>query len=384
MKVLIASDCYKYQTSGAANVVITLADELRRMGHSVKVLALSNTQHSFKDGDDYYIGSVPGLVYPDVRFSLVRHDPLLKELKEWKPDIIHMHTEFAAARMARTIAEKDGTPFVMTCHTDYAKFLFGRFCNILPVRFFARQIGRFLYRGAKVVTSPSDKALSFPHLSTQRDHMLIIPNGIRLEQYQKKDTPKQRRELFKQLGFKDNSHTIVIVSRLSREKNIHEIIEYFPSVLERLSDAQLLIVGDGPEKENLETYVSKLGVSDSVRFTGRIPPEEVYLYYNLGDVFVSASTFEVHSLTYLEAMAQGLPLICRNDPCLHGVLEDKDNGFAYDTKEEFVDDVVSLLTDEDLHRKMSSRALEKAGDFSAEHCAEQMLELYQKVLNNTL
>ena len=380
MKILIASDSYKYQTSGAANVVITLANEFRRRGHSVKVLALSNTKHSFQDGDDYYIGSLPAFVYPDARFSIVHHNRLLRDLKAWKPDVIHMHTETSAARMARAIAVADHTPYVMTSHTDYAQFLFGHYSASRPVRLLFREVGRIVYRGAMVITAPSDKALSFPLLETKAQRVVVIPNGIRLEQYQKKSTPEERAELFRRWGLIDNGRTVVIVSRVSREKNLHEILEYFTSILERLPDAQLLIVGDGPERAKLEAYAAELGISDHVRFTGRIPSEEVYLYYDMGNVFVSASTFEVHSLTYLEAMARGLPLVCRDDPCLNGVLEDGDNGFAYRTRDEFVDGVSSLLTDGALRERMSARALERAADFSVERCADRMLELYQSVM----
>ena len=382
MKILIASDSYKFQTSGAANVVISLANEFRRRGHSVKVLALSNTKNSFRDGDDYYIGSLPAFVYPDARFSLIRHNRLLRELKAWKPDVIHMHSETSAARMARAIAVADHTPFVMTSHTDYAQFLFGHYSDRRPIRLFFRNLGRIIYRGAIVVTAPSDKALSFPLLGTVTPRMVVIPNGIQLEHYQKKATPEERAALFQRWNLKDNGRTVVIVSRMSKEKNLQEILEFFPSVLERLPDAQLLIVGDGPEREKLEASVEALGMSDSVRFTGRIPPDEVYLYYDMGDLFASASTFEVHSVTYLEAMAQGLPLVCRDDPCLHGVLENGENGIAYRTKQEFVDGVVSLLTDNELRERMRAKALEKADEFSVERCADRMLELYQGIMKS--
>ena len=164
MKILIASDSYKYQTSGAANVVISMADELRRRGHKVKILAMSNRRESFRDGDDYYIRSLPGLVYPDARFSPIHSDPLLEELKDWRPDIIHIHTEMSAARLARSIAAIDHTPYIMTSHTDYGRFIFGHYCNLKPVKILCKEVGRIAYRKATVVTVPSDKALSFPQL----------------------------------------------------------------------------------------------------------------------------------------------------------------------------------------------------------------------------
>ena len=380
MKILIASDSYKYQTSGVANVVIMLAEELRSRDHEVKVLALSNTRKSFRDGDDYYIGSLPGVVYPDVRVSPIHHNRFLRELKAWNPDVIHMHTETSAARMARGIANADDTPFVMTSHTDYARYIFGRYSKSRPISLISRQVGRFLYRGAMVVTVPSDKALSFSQLSSLKPRMAVIPNGIRLEQYQKCATPEEKAALYKDLGFVDNGRTIVIVSRISHEKNLQEIMNYYPAVLERVPDAQLLIVGDGPARPKLEAQASDLGVSDRVRFTGRIDPDKVYKYYALGNLFVSASTFEVHSLTYLEAISRGLPLVCREDPCLHGVLESGENGFAYNTKEEYVDSVARLLTDRDLNARMSAASLKHSEDFSAGRCADRMLELYESVL----
>ena len=382
MKILLASDGYKYQTSGVANVVIALAEEYRRKGHDVRVLAMSDTRHSFQEGDDCFFGSLPALVYPDIRFSYVLTNRILRELREWKPDIVHLHTEGSAARLARSVARAAGhPPVVMTAHTDYAQFAFGKACDSRPVQKIAHVVGRIAYRDAKVVTAPSDKALSFHHLNAVRDRMVVIPNGIRLEQYQKQATPEERTQLYQTLGLKENGKTLVAVSRISREKNLAEILSFFPAVLERVPEAQLLIVGEGPAREKLMEDTKEMGLTDCVRFTGRIPPEEVYRYYNLGDVFVSASTFEVHSLTYLEAMARGLPLVCRDDPCLHGVLETGDNGFAYQTKEEYLDAVTSLLTDGDLRRRMSARALEKSAEFSVERCAERMIELYRDVLD---
>ncbi len=383
MKILIASDSYKFQTSGAANVVITLANGLRRRGHSVKVLALSNTGHSYRDGDDYYIRSLPFPVYPDLRTSFVRRDPLLDELKAWKPDVIHLHTEGCIARMTRKIAAADHAPLVMTSHTDYAQFVFGRFCETLPVRLMAKEWGRFAYRGTRAVIAPSEKALSFSQLRTVARRSVVIPNGIRLSQFQKNFSAEERAALFAKWGLRDNGKTLVMVSRISKEKNIREILGFLPALLRREPDAQLVIAGDGPERAELEAYSRTLGLTDCVRFTGRIPPEEVYRYYDMGQVFVSASTFEVHSLTYLEALSCGLPLVCRADPCLKGVLEDGENGYAYHTERDFVESVSRILDDGTLRARLCAGAIERAQNFSDERFVDRTLALYEKVLRRS-
>lgn len=104
--------------------------------------------------------------------------------------------------------------------------------------------------------------------------------------------------------------------------------------MKNLPDAVLLIVGDGPERAVLEQQAQSLGVADRVIFVGAVPPAEVPRYYALGDVFVSASTSEAQGLTYIEAMAAGLPLLCHADPCLDALVREGETGWAYHTPAE--------------------------------------------------
>ena len=100
----------------------------------------------------------------------------------------------------------------------------------------------------------------------------------------------------------------------------------------------------------------------------------------MGDLFVSASTFEVHSLTYLEAMTCGLPLVCRKDPCLKGVLKDGVNGYTYQTEKEFVSRVTQILNDRGLQQRMSRNALKRSEAFTDQRFVDRTVALYRKVL----
>ncbi|MCQ5204314.1 glycosyltransferase, partial [Mordavella massiliensis] len=99
------------------------------------------------------------------------------------------------------------------------------------------------------------------------------------------------------------------LSRLAYEKNIQALIEALPDILQHRPDAQLLIVGDGPARETLERQVVKMGLSDHVQFTGEIKNEDVHHFYQMVDVFVSASDSESQGLTYDEALASNLPIV---------------------------------------------------------------------------
>ena len=181
-------------------------------------------------------------------------------------------------------------------------------------------------------------------------------------------------------NIEDNGLTVVTVTRVSKEKNLMEILQYFASLLKVVPEAQLVIVGDGPDKKRLEKYCEQSGISDRVHFTGGVEPDEVYRYYALGDVFVCASTFEVQGMTYYEAMACGLPQVCRKDDCLINVIENGENGFIYENEQEFTDAVSKILLDKELREKMSRKALEKIKMFNDKRFVERVVELYEDVL----
>ena len=119
------------------------------------------------------------------------------------------------------------------------------------------------------------------------------------------------------------------------EKNLDELLIFFEKAYSVDNNLIFLIVGDGPAKKQLEKKAHSLGVGACVIFTGMIEPENVQKYYQLGDVFVSASTSETQGLTYIEAAANGLPLLCREDPCLQDVLIGGVNGYSYTDEQSF-------------------------------------------------
>jgi 1,2-diacylglycerol 3-alpha-glucosyltransferase len=116
-----------------------------------------------------------------------------------------------------------------------------------------------------------------------------------------------------------------------------------------------------------------------VIFTGMVAPEEVHSYYQLGDVFVSASTSETQGLTYVEAAANGLPLLCRKDPCLDGVLVEGRNGWEYEAEEEFCDIIDSILHNHRCCRSAGSESEQIAASFDKSCFAEKIEEVYEAV-----
>ena len=139
-------------------------------------------------------------------------------------------------------------------------------------------------------------------------------------------------------------------------------------------------VGGGPYLETLKELTESEGVSDKVIFTGAVSPDKIALYYRLGDIFLSASQSETQGLTYIEAIASGLPAVCRKDQCLEGVVENGVNGGQYNDFEEFSQLVKGLFDNKKAYNEMSENAAKTAQRYSAEAFAKNVESLYNDVL----
>jgi 1,2-diacylglycerol 3-alpha-glucosyltransferase len=410
LKILLATEGYRTDTNGVACVVAMHAQMLRRYGHEVKVLSLAIGEKSYKEGDDYYLASYYDIVYKDLKKTRVRKHPLIDELNDWKPDIVHAHTEGAAGRIAKAIAYRNNIPLVITSHTDYPKYVFGHFRNFIVPKMIEKVWGIYTYGKADVLILPAAKALGFtPHSfcvrgkrtlydrliirlflmgqisSTSpavynRTRIIIVPNGINLELFRRTVPKHERSKMLKKLGLDENSLVLLTVSRVSKEKRIIDLIRYMRSLLAIIPNVRLVIAGDGPERRQLAGYARKIGVGYAVRFTGRIAPEQIYRIYNIGNIFVSSSDFEVNSISFLEAMASGLPLVCRKDESLKNVLFPGINGYAFVGEKDFCRYIVRLHKDSDMLESMRNEAFKRAESFSSKKFADKMIQIYEKLL----
>lgn len=377
MKILIATDSY-VQINGVTNSVKLLVQGLRELGNEVKILALSADHRSYKDGDIYYIGSINALVYPEARISVAVWDHLIDELIEWKPDIAHIQTEFSAKLLAMKIVNKCHIPYVMTLHTNYEEFIKSKKINAKLARAVIKNFERIVYGKADTLIVPSLKIRELVEIYQVKCPVVVIPTGIELKEHP--TMTEDKAQLLKKLGIRDNGKVLVSVSRVSKEKNVDELVDYLPALLREDPEITLLMVGGGPYLEKLKEKVRKLGLAEYVKFTDMVPKDEVYKYYQLGDVFVSASTFETQGLTYVEALANALPLVCREDKCLINIIDPGKNGYTYSDNEEFVKHITTILNDRDLQRSMGKRSVEKSYAFSKEVFARSVLDLYREII----
>lgn len=381
MKVLITTDLYTTDTNGVVTSVKNLRNELVSRGHDVRVLTLSETRHSHKEGDIYYIRSMPiGVVYPNVRMPLSFRHRLIKELIEWKPDVIHSQCEFFSYQFALRISKKTGAPIVHTYHTLYEQYV----KYVIPSKRLGKTLVRVLskkrLKKSEVVVAPTHKVESTLQAYGLRNEISVVPTGINLDQHHKRITPEERVQKRKELGIEEHHNVLINLGRLGTEKNLEELVTLFAGAVKENDTLKFMIVGDGPAKESLEKLSKKLGVEDSVIFTGMVEPSKVQEYYQLGDIFVSASTSETQGLTYIEAAANGLPLLCRQDKCLDDVIMQGENGFEYTNEDEFYEIIQTVAIDKEWRDKASKRSEEIAAGFDKHVFGDSIEKIYKSVV----
>jgi len=382
MKVLITSDWYSPAVNGVVTSVLNLKRELEARGHEVRVLTLSQSPLSGCREGVTYIGSLSaGLIYPGARLRTALGSRYVRNLLRWGPDVVHSQCEFSTFFLARKIAEELDIPLVHTYHTVYEDYTH----YFSPIQKWGHQtvalFSRWIANRTDCMIAPTEKVRSLLLGYGIRSEVHVIPTGIDLRTFEKPVSPERLTELRKQLGISADHLVLASVGRLAEEKNIEELLRHTVT-LRQTMPVTLLLVGDGPYRGELQHQASQLGLGDSVVVTGMVPRQQVADYYRLGDLFVSASTSETQGLTYIEALASGLPALCRADPCLSGVILDDQNGWQYHSQPEFLERVSRFAAHPEQRQALRIGASEAAARFSAELFAQRVERVYEQQIAN--
>lgn len=376
MKVLITTDWYAPIVNGVVTSVLLLQRELEELGHEVRVVTLSNNLHSYKDGNVYYMGSISAnRIYPGARFRLKRTRSLLQELLAWNPDVIHSQCEFSSFRVAYGLSSRLGTPIVHTYHTVYEDYTHYFSPSARVGRAAVALFSRWICGKTACVIAPSKKVECLLRHYNVHCRIEVIPTGVDLRIYREAPDPARMAALRKRWAIPENKTVLLYLGRMAKEKNLEQLIDQI--AVHKRRDVVLLLVGDGPDREEVLDYARKRDIE--VIFTGMVPHSEVSDYYHLGDLFVTASTSETQGLTYFEALAAGVPVLCRRDTCVDGVVEDGVNGWQYDSGEDFGRYLSAYCNSGSLREQMSAAARESSEKFSAEAFGKAVERLYQSV-----
>ena len=384
MKVLITSDWDFEAVNGVVTSMRNLKVELEKRGHEVRLLTLSMNGESRIEDNTYYLGSVSAeRIYHRARIRTSPGRKILKAVYEWKPDVVHSQCEFSTFFVARKISKHLSIPLVHTYHTVYEDYV----GYVLPGAINAgKKFVRFVAKGeankCSTFIAPTGKVEKLLRSYGIKGRIDVIPTGIDMSRFQIIVKDEWKKETLSRLNIPQNNNVLIYVGRLGKEKNISEVLSYV-SEIDR-NDITFLIVGDGPYRKELEEEAEKLSLkAPKVVFAGMVDPTSVASWYTLGSLFVNASTSETQGLTYVEALASGVPLLCRKDPALDDVVKKGYNGWQWEGDKDFLSKLNSYLSlSEEEKQQLSKNAKESSHLFSSALFAEKAEKLYLELIEN--
>ena len=281
--------------------------------------------------------------YKEVKIAIARPKKIFQELKDFHPDIIHIHSPGIVGFLGILAARKLHVPLIGTYHTlvseqtDYFSLgnilglnkLVAKLYAIFKKEKFRKRpkddsrlkklfwyISLKMYKKCDIIIAPSESIADLLKSKLRQNAISHVCCGINL----KKFYPKKSYNDAKMLSF-------IYVGRLSFEKNIDIVIKAFQIIDKRGIDFSVKIVGDGPARKYLEGMAKRYGLESKIKFTGEVHGNALKEIYRENDAFVTASTMETLGMSILEALASGTPVIAARKYAVPDIVKDGINGY---------------------------------------------------------
>ena len=411
MKIAFFTDDYLPYVHGVTTSIQNYRAALEALGHEVFIVAPKKP--GYDDHDDHVIRlpSVNSFIFDKRPISLA-YPGLARRLDKYHFDIVHSQTQFYMGVLAGQVAKRQNIPHFMTVHTLFTE-LADDYPLAVTAGLIAVSIGfPFIYKTRPVLpfrtrqeilelsqadrneikkkqgwrliaeivnqadagVAPSRHLANTLHANGTTAPLHILPNGISLERYKKAkatDSPLQK---------KPGERIIISVARVSGEKRPQILVEAMRHV--KASNTRLVMVGDGPMLDKLDTYIETHGLADKVVLMGMQNATAVASLLKQADAFALASyRFDNQPMVILEAIASGLPVVYCDDHLTEGLTPENALLTSGRSGKAFAKAFDELLSDDNRRKKMARASLRVAQEFDSLKLATRLVERYQKAID---
>ncbi len=387
MKILLATESYYPNIDGGAIAQHNLAQELVKKNHEIWIIApgtsFKNTVEEENGTKIFRTRAVKVPLYMNNRyyFSPFPLFKIGKIIKEFKPDIVHICSPYPVSVSAMLWARKNDIPALGSIHVLPENIL-APFFKSKHYKLFEKYSWNYLvyfFNLVDQVTAPTKTGAEMYIKHGLKKKITPISNGLKTEIFNPKNKGEYLREKFKL----PKKNIVICSGRINEEKNLDVLINAIPHALKKI-DAHFLFVGSGGEyKQWLINLTKELKVDDHVTFTDFLSWEDYPNIYTIADLFALPAESELQSIVTLEAIATGLPVVLVNKGALPE-LASNENGYLFEPKnsKQMAEQIVKILSDEKLKKKMSKKSLELIKKHSMESVATQYEQLYEEVINH--
>jgi 1,2-diacylglycerol 3-alpha-glucosyltransferase len=377
------TNTYHPVVSGVVRSVSEYRRTLSENGHNVFVFA----QH-----DSEYIDQEPFIFrYPSLELPISVDIPAVipvspfidRLLPHIKLDLIHTHHPVLLGQTAAHLAHKLDLPLVFTFHTQYREYSHYFPLPQASVQQFVKNLiddwlVDYLQRCNHIVVPSESMRTLLVDAYGLEERFTVVPTGIDLTAFECADGEELRRRM----GWQQDK-IIISVGRLAPEKNWKTLLEATAHALQTYPTLRLVLIGDGPQRQELEKHAQTLGIAPRVTFVGWLPFDEVPCYLKASDCFGFASQTETQGLVTLEAVAAGLPVAAveatgTSDIVRHGQegLLTSNDPIALGTA------LAAIFSQQDLRQRLTAAALQRAQTFEIHHLTQKLVSVYQQAIED--
>ena len=383
LRIGLFTDTYAPQVNGVSISLQLVSEGLQRAGHQVTIFAPNFPGYTDNKPGVVRLPSLKYLNDPPIYVAVLGTPRSTWSLTRKHFDVLHAHSPLTVGLLAYFTASTKNLPLIYTYHTsitDYTHYL-----KVIGGTSLIRHAARWFSTTSTnlgdqiVVPSPKFHRLLLEQKVTKPIH--TIPNGIELGPFKE---AKNAGSFRTGLGLKPEAQILLSVGRVDPEKRLDFLIDAFALIAERVPEAHLVFAGDGSARKKLEAHAAGTRVNERIHFLGMVNRSELPGLLHDADIFLSASTTEVHPISVIEAIASGLPMLAVQDEAFEGMIIENENGHLtpLDLKI-FSDTLAHLLSDPEKLKRYGKRSAELSEKFSIEGQVRALEDLYMgSILQN--
>lgn len=378
MNILMLTNTYKPHVGGVARSVEAFAEEFRRRGHRVRIVAPQFEQTPTDEQDVIRVPALQNFNGSDFAVRLPIPGLVTAALADFRPDLVHSHHPFLLGDTAVRVASLFNVPLVFQHHTMYERYTHYVPGDSTLLQQFVVELSTEYANLCDGVIAPSESVAAVLLERGVEKPIRVVPTGVDVARFAQGDGTTVR----DRLKIPREAFLVGHLGRLAPEKNLPFLAEAVAEFLRRHRDAHWIIGGSGPSEEAIREVCKRRKVLQRVHFAGVCTGQDLVDAYHAMDVFAFASHTETQGMVLTEAMAAGCPVVALDASGAREVVRDRDNGRLLhgERRKEFAA-ALSWIAGLDAQQRARLRdsARRTAEEFAMSRCAERLLEFYQSL-----
>ena len=373
-----------YAHGGTEIAAYNLAINMAKRGNEIEVFTTSiDSRESIEIYHNMRIHRNPTsfkIASANASFKLI-YKPLNYDL-----DIVHAHSPIPYSDLpALLYSKRKKVPLILTYQFD-GQETGGSFMRNAGVGIYNKFfINKVLGSADVIIATTESYANESPFLRGYKDKIVIIPNGINIEEVTTSHTQEECRSL---LGLAVDTQIILFFGSLVPYKGPEILLKAFKTFKNQFPTVKLIFAGRGEMFEELRKQTMKFDMVDDVIFTGFVEEEKKPLYFKAADIFCLPSTTMAESfgIVNLEAMASGIPIVASNLGGIPDIVKNRENGLLAEpgNVQNLADELICLLNNEDMRKKLGDNGRKFVENFSWDKIAIKTEQLYRDILEGDL